>query len=297
MLHRLVICIALLMPAIYAQGNPLLSPAKSTEKDPSISHASHTSSPRGYLNRVPFLKGLLVYQKKLNAYLCERLRRIGEGFSIGHAFVLFALAFLYGIIHSLGPGHAKLIIGSYMLTRNHRMVQSLVAGSVFAATHAGMAVAIYLLLRLVFHFTRSSTESVSAGLYNISGFFVAAIGIAFLIQALMSKRSTTAPAEGFDAKYSLPLLSFASGLMPCPGTLLLLIFSQLAGVAVYGLLSAFFLSLGMAVTVSSVAGLAILARRTISFSTQGKHLEVVLKSIRISGAAVIVVIGSVMCVG
>jgi len=50
---------------------------------------------------------------------------------LGPAFWAYlGLAFAYGVIHALGPGHGKVFVGTYFLTRNATLWQGVLAGSI-----------------------------------------------------------------------------------------------------------------------------------------------------------------------
>jgi ABC-type nickel/cobalt efflux system permease component RcnA len=294
---RVLLMLLLFSPLVRGQGNPLRAPSENAPRKERSLAPRGTGPGAAVMKRMPFVGKLLQWQKKLNEAMCARLRRLREGFSGWHALLLFAIAFVYGVVHALGPGHAKFIMGSYMLAEGHSGRRSLIAGGIFAATHAGMAVVVFLVFSVILHLTKSSADGMSAFLYRASGVFVAVIGVALLVQVVRGGASHETYLGKQTQRLSLPLLSVAAGLMPCPGTLLLLMFSQILGVPVYGLVSALFLALGMAVTVSGAAYVGGLGSKAVWLSTRRKGLTIALRTVQSLGAAVIVLVGVVMFLG
>ena len=279
---------------ISAQQNPFLPPARTASPGDTIVKKPEKIFIYTYRNKIPFLKPLIQYQKKLSQFLTGLLRKIKEDFSVVHLLILFVIAFFYGIIHALGPGHAKVIIGSYMLTSNHTIPHSFLAGGIFAATHVGMALLIFSLFTLVFHVSHADTNNISTILYNISGVMIVLIGILLFVQVFIDYKNRRGQQNRFFQESSLPAISAVAGLMPCPGALLILIFSKLIGITVYGIIAVIFLSLGMALTVSIAGSVGVMANRAVLFSVHGKALKIVTKTVRILGIILIIIIGLLM---
>jgi len=291
-LYKVLLSISIFMVSVHAQQNPLLSSQNSSvcaTQTREVSGADKTL----HVYRVPLLRYVLVWQRKLNAGLSTLLLDVRKSFSVRSALLLFSIAFAYGVVHALGPGHGKVIIGSYMLTQQYSLRLSWLVGGIFAGTHAGMAGGVYALLALAFHWGRTSLDAVSANVYKMSGFLVACIGLVLLYHAIRIKKEEGALSVSAGTKRSLAAVAFVSGLTPCPGTMLLLIFSHVAGVPVYGLISAVFLSIGMAVTITTIAALGKVVQKTIMSS----KAILAAKTLRVVGAVIVFLVGCIMCAG
>ncbi len=279
---------------VNAQQNPFLPSSQAVSSNDTLTKEHTRIHTNRYRNKIPFLRPLIRYQKNLTRFLTGLLRKIKEEFSVTHLLILFVIAFFYGIIHALGPGHAKLIIGSYMLSNKHKIQHSFMAGSIFAATHVGMALLIFSIFNLVLHISHADTNSISTVLYNISGIMIVLIGIILLVHVFMKEENKPGRLNTLLKKSSLPAISVISGLMPCPGALLILVFSKLIGITVYGVISVVFLSLGMALTVSIAGSVGVLASRAVLLSTHGNTLKLIGKTVRIFGTVIIIIIGLLM---
>ena len=123
---------------------------------------------------------------------------------------------------------------------------------------------------------------------------IIAIGIFLLAHAFTNEENKTGRLNTLLQKSSLPAISVISGLMPCPGALLILVFSKLIGITVYGVIAVVFLSLGMALTVSIAGSIGVLASRAVLLSAHGNTLKNIGKAVRILGSVIIIIIGVLM---
>ena len=85
---------------------------------------------------------------------------------------------------------------------------------------------------------------------------------------------------------------FAVGLRPCTGALIVLTFSFLNGLYLAGILSAFAMAIGTAITVSAIATLAVTAKNVALRLSSGSALRSgIFRAMEIGGAALILVMG------
>jgi len=226
---------------------------------------------------------ILEWQRQFHQGLSASLRAAqgpDGGLALG---LLLGFSFLYGVFHTLLPGHQKSVIGAYFVSENARYAQGFLAGALFAVFHAVSAVGVLLLIRLVLQFTAGQslnhatllTQTVSAwGILVVAlvlfGFKLRDIGELRRRAALGTMRRRL----GFDLhdrletayepvpwRRFLPFLFFAA-LLPCPGTLLVLLFSLSLGALGLGLASVAAITLGMATTLTGLALMIIAAKRT-----------------------------------
>ena len=60
-----------------------------------------------------FLKVLVTYQYELNKYISTTIRSVNDDSSIIVSLTVLAVAFLYGLVHAVGPGHGKALVAFY----------------------------------------------------------------------------------------------------------------------------------------------------------------------------------------
>jgi nickel/cobalt exporter len=237
--------------------SPMTAPAAS----PSV-RSSQTSEWRRLYQTS--LRRLVRWQKVLRAKLTRVLRDLRKDPWGRSLWTFLALAFLYGIVHAVGPGHGKAIVGSYFLNRSGTWQQGIHLGFLFAFTHVFSAV----LLLLVGHVLLKATagrllDSASQWLQKVSGLLLIGIGTLLTGRILCSclKNQQNSPPQNFKADLkSLGSVAAAAGLIPCPGAALILLFALSQQLLVPGLLSMLALALGMALTVSLSALATIVTR-------------------------------------
>lgn len=239
-----------------ASGNPFRAPKGNEAADTAQAPSVGTSPKRRALwGRVPALRRLLATQQKLIDRLSNSLRRAKRTMSPMSVVGLLALALLYGMIHSLGPGHAKFLIASHALSNPRGIASVWRAGGLFSVSHAGSALVFFFVFRALLGWGQSGFDTYSAGMLRVSGIMVMVAGMLILLSSLLERAATAATARALGRLSSLHAVAVVAGLVPCPGAFLILVFSALTGVLYLGVSAVVAVSVGMAVTVS-VAGSA-----------------------------------------
>jgi ABC-type nickel/cobalt efflux system permease component RcnA len=219
-----------------------------------------------------WLRGLLSQvnrgQRQLNQALSRELRQLREG-DVGRAAVAIAwIAFLYGVLHAVGPGHGKLVVSSLFVARDVRLRTAIGISGLVSLLQAASAIALVSVVSLVlgrggFDVLRDSrhVELVSYGL-------IVLIGLAMLGGALHEiwdhrRRgpSPEHPAALRGAGSIPPGLVLATGATPCASAVIILLFALGQGVFLVGVAAALVMAVGMGLTVSLVGLLAIAVRR------------------------------------
>lgn len=197
---------------------------------------------------------------------------------------LLAATILYGVLHALLPGHQKGLVAGYLLGRDTRKGEAVVLGALVGLAHLSSSVLAYSGM-LLLKFLAEGALSLFEAQRTVSQVFsaVAASGTLLLSVALMRgslgalrevrrRHDLEEVARLMDV--SLPerdaprppprgrMLSmvFVASLVPCPGTLLVLLFAFSLQNHLAGLLAAAGISLGAGLTVGLIAGLTHWAR-------------------------------------
>ncbi len=81
------------------------------------------------------------WQARLNREVTQQLRSLGDEGTTAALWALLATGFLYGIVHTLGPGHGKAVVVAYFLdgTRKRGWIDGIFAGAWIAITHTAAA--------------------------------------------------------------------------------------------------------------------------------------------------------------
>jgi nickel/cobalt exporter len=273
---------------VQAKASPFSAP-ESNKQSASISAPSMTS--------VIWFK-ILKTQKDINQKITHYLNEIKKGDNSSVIWLVFGLAFLYGILHSIGPGHGKLIILSYFTAYEAKWPSAIMMGFQIAFIHASSAVILVLSVKNIakYIFMAASASRELLFLKLISYGAIIFMGFFLLWQAYKSskKRVPQNIKETVKANKSQWVLALSIGLIPCTGALLILFYAMAKQMLFIGISSVFFMALGMAVTLSTIGAVYIIARQKISYFTVPKKKKKYLLFFHYAGAGLIALIGSIL---
>lgn len=190
------------------------------------------------------------------------------------------LAFLYGVAHAAGPGHGKMIVISYFLAHRARLRDGLWMGVRIALTHVAAALVIVLGLFLLFNGHPGPDFESSREIRLVAYAGMIALGLWFLIDASERLRRgeslaacghdhgpghaphAHAPAPSTTAadRWRARLTGLIAGAVPCTGAIIVLVFCAANGLWLAGLLMVSAIALGMAVTMTGLGLLTLVAR-------------------------------------
>ncbi|MEM6711393.1 MAG: nickel transporter [Pseudomonadota bacterium] len=98
-------------------------------------------------------------------------------------WLLLGLSFAYGVVHAAGPGHGKVVIGSYMLASKETARRGAFLAVGAALLQATMAVAVVGLLAGVFGLTRQVLSEVTISLERFSYVLIVMLGGYLMVKA------------------------------------------------------------------------------------------------------------------
>jgi ABC-type nickel/cobalt efflux system permease component RcnA len=185
-------------------------------------------------------------------------------------FLLLLVSTLYGIVHAIGPGHRKTIIFTLFLTQPTKRWESAAAGFLAAGAHGGTGIVLILLLRLL------TPKSVLQGSERFSLILEGATYLALALVAIILFIKVTRDFIKGGHKHSagsskgIYLTLLSSSLFPCPGAVLILLFSLSLGEIFWGIMAVLALSFGMGITITVIAVLARTGREEL-FNRLSQH--------------------------
>ncbi len=212
-----------------------------------------------------------VWLVKQQAVIRENIAQVMTGIknSEGGAgvLVLLLLSFIYGVFHAAGPGHRKSIVFAYFMTaKKARWYEPLGMGLALAVIHAGTSVlmvgAIALFTRRVF----SVSGQANAFTEYIAYVILLVLSVYLLgskLFELFGKRRREQGKRAYERKKLATV--FLSGVIPCPGATLILIFSLAHGMLPLGTFAVFSMSLGMGLTIAVAGYMSVLGQQAIFY--------------------------------
>jgi ABC-type nickel/cobalt efflux system permease component RcnA len=230
-------------------------------------------------------RALLTFQRETNRLIAQHMKAIRDGETSMPLMMGIALAFAYGVVHALGPGHGKLVVASYFLAREAQIGRGLLMGLQIAICHvvsAVVAVALAdLLLRQAFGGTAAEVGGVRVASYGL----IALIGLIMLAQAARHSRLRRAGVEvgaccghghglaqvrdqghgsgGGRETAQQGALSIGVGLVPCTGSVLILLYALANDILYAGMILVAAIAAGMALTMGGLGILSVVARRVV----------------------------------
>ena len=251
-------------------------------------------------SRVPdsFFSRIAALQRELRQKMTAYARQIQDNPLGSSTWQLMILSMLYGIIHALGPGHGKSIVCSYFLSRRGTMAQVLAFGNLIAFVHVLSATLIVLALAwfagraniAAFHEVEGRLESISYLLIMLIGAFL----LGRTLHEWFSKVHEDREEEVRASTKGMLSLSLASGLMPCPGAALILLFTLILDVFWAGLLAMIPLAVGMGLT-TSIMGCAVVGSTGYALHLGGRSRRTFIlmhRTMACAGAAIIFLLGA-----
>jgi len=257
----------------------------------------------------PLNKPEIISEKTFIDFLSEKLTKLKEDLKLilkdikdnnsflSYLWLLF-FSFLYGVLHAIGPGHGKSLVGSYFLQKNNSYIKALSVSLLIGVVHTFSA---FLLTLVVYHSVGFIFNSTIVNVEQISTKVSAVIIIIIALYLLYKKINKTKTKMTFtkaqvSSKITMPKTThvqslscacnsckttstdlgviLAAGIIPCPGTVTIFLFTMGLGIYFVGFLSAIFMSLGMSLIIFLTAVISVKVRQT---STQNNTLIKILE--------------------
>jgi ABC-type nickel/cobalt efflux system permease component RcnA len=250
---------------------------------------------------------LLTLQRNLNRAIGTHLQAIRDGDSPWAMVVGLAFAFLYGVLHALGPGHGKVVVVSYFLARDARLWRGLLMGGQIAGTHVLSAVVLFWLadlsLKTVLGDSAGAVRDVQLVSYGATA-AVAALMLARAVQRARRRRDGRVSDQMCHHGHGpetghLSLLALCVGLVPCTGAVVIMLFALANDMLVTGTVMVVAIAAGMAVTMSALGVIGILTRGAVvsRWAARGHAPSLATLALEVGGALVILLLSSVLFVG
>ena len=232
-------------------------------------------------------------QKELNSILTKNLKIMQEEFNFKILLTLLLIGFIYGVVHAIGPGHGKMLVGAYFLQGEASIFSSIKIGTIISITHSGSATILGILFGIFIKSAGMYKQDVQNYIGVISGVLIAILGIVYLVLALSKKEHV----HKILAQENETLLGVFSGMVPCPVSLTVILFSIYLKMLWVGIAVVLALSLGMAVTISSIGIIMIKSRDFVEKfgkNRNSKKALIIQKILAASSSLIIIIIGVIL---
>lgn len=194
------------------------------------------------------------------------------------------VAFIFGLLHALLPGHGKLLLGARFAQEGSRR-EAFLLSSIVIGLHIASAVVLVLAGSELLGRTLGNAGRAPV-LEKASNALIVLIGCWLLFQALRPKSHEHRPA-GVG-------LALSAGLIPCPLTTFTMAYAVANNAVMAGLMMSLFFGLGMIGTVVLFPLLALGLRQRGTLLALARHLKLAqaARAIAATSALAIILIGA-----
>jgi ABC-type nickel/cobalt efflux system permease component RcnA len=209
-----------------------------------------------------------------------------------------AAAFFWGMAHALSPGHGKTIVAAYLVGQRGTPWHAAALGGIVTATHTIGVFALGAVTLALSQFI--VPEQLYPWLNLVSGVLVVAIG-ATVLRSRFRRRAHVhhhhhGHGHGHDhglGRRSLLAVGVSGGLLPCPSALVVLLAAISLHRVAFGLLLIVAFSAGLALSITGIGLVAVLAKQVFRRASFDGRLVRLLPA---ASALVILVAGLAMTV-
>jgi nickel/cobalt exporter len=284
-----------------------------------------------------FVGWLLAKQSEFHREMSATIRAAkSDGSAI---WTLLAISFAYGIFHAAGPGHGKAVISSYLVANQETAWRGIVLSFASALMQALVAVVIVAvgawLLNVTAKTMCGAEKTIEIASYALIALFGARLvwtkGGAF-ISALQAQPALAVAAHhhhdhhhGHDHHHDhghhdhsghshgpMPdelagpggwrrglAAILTVGIRPCSGAILVLVFSLAQGLFWAGIAATFVMGLGTAITVATIAVVAVFAKDIARRLSEGRDRGgvLVMRGIEFGAAGLVLLFGAGLLFG
>ncbi len=298
-----------------AQANPFVSGRPSEDIAPAA----------GFSLVMPYFRQIMVWQQQIHEAMTNQIEALKDGQSFTALWLLLAFCFGYGIFHVIAPGHGKVIVSSYFLGNRARWLDGVWAGLIMAIGHTVTAIALVIILNGIMGLGQltalDKTRYVELAGYGM----IMGIGLWLLARAARKKQGCASCCCGHDHhhghghhdhehpqhahpknddtnffhnKQAVSLFT-ATSLVPCTGSMIVLLFTLAQGVLWAGVLSVIAIALGMWLTITVIGTAAIFLRHAILLNEDKPSLwrQRIIRTLNIIAALIITGTGGLLFSG
>lgn len=272
-----------------------------------------------HLHWSAFIQWCLATQITLHRYLVMYLLEIHNHQYSGGVWLLGG-AFLYGVLHAIGPGHGKFIVTTYLSTNKESLFAARAVPFIGSLMQGVSAIAFVFILAIGLNLA-SGDLSVSRWLVEkISAIMIGLFGVFIIYQAYHNLRprrpviSSLKPLHTHNAqcgcgdhgvgmtmaesdwKTRLGVI-LAIGARPCSGAIMILMFANALGMVTWGMVAVMTMALG---TSLSILGLSLAVRyareRTAAFFGDVARHNWLMPAVKIIGGVMLILFAIVLFV-
>ena len=250
-----------------------------------------------------FFTWLAERQHHLNDAIADAFHDVRSGGSRTALALILGLAFFYGVLHAAGPGHGKTVVASYFVAHHARWTSGILMGSLISAIQGVSAIVLVGALAVVLRAKQIEILNRSTMVELVSYGLIVAVGAWTFYRAATGELHHHHEGAAGNHKHAAgrghtldPRLILATGLTPCASAIIILLFALANRAFGLGVVAVAVLTVGMAVTISTIGVAAVLGRRTLiaMIDRAGMETHRLERGLAMTAAVVIVGVSGLM---
>lgn len=279
------------------------------------------------------MRYIIAMQQEYYRAMAGALRAVNLQQSAAAVWGLVSISFLYGVFHAAGPGHGKIVVTSYLLADERDVRRGILLAFLSAFAQAVTAILIVGILAVVIGLSSRGTAGAVPIIERASFVLIASIGVWLIWQAFTRARGkghahhrhahdhhhdhghehgqdcgcghdhahahmpTPAEIRAADGWKGMAAMIVSVGLRPCSGAILVLLFALTQGAFAVGVLSALAMSVGTAITVSTLAILTVFSKNValrLAGTVDSPLTQRIELGLRFAGGIALVLLGAML---
>ncbi|MGL5967755.1 MAG: nickel/cobalt transporter [Kluyvera sp.] len=272
-----------------------------------------------HLHWSAFIQWCLATQITLHRYLVMYLLEIHNHQYSGGVWLLGG-AFLYGVLHAIGPGHGKFIVTTYLSTNKESLFAARAVPFIGSLMQGVSAIAFVFILAIGLNLASGDLSVSRWWIEKISAIMIGLFGVFIIYQAYHNLRprrpviSSLKPLHTHNAQCGCghhgvgitiaesdwktrPGVILAIGARPCSGAIMILMFANALGMVTWGMVAVMTMALG---TGLSILGLSLAVRyareRTAAFFGDVARHNWLIPAVKIIGGVMLILFAIVLFV-
>ncbi|MEL6372794.1 MAG: hypothetical protein AAFR04_02375 [Pseudomonadota bacterium] len=121
---------------------------------------------------------------RLDHAMTTILKAANKGDSVGPFLMILALAFAYGVVHAVGPGHGKLLLGSFMTATNAPARLGITMAVAAAAIQALLAISVVLVVAIGLQGVADAVPALQSTVGTVSFVLLTVLGLMIVLRQL-----------------------------------------------------------------------------------------------------------------
>ncbi|EKK4082208.1 nickel/cobalt transporter [Cronobacter dublinensis] len=222
-----------------------------------------------------FLQWAFSLQVALHRYLVLYLLQLNNHQYTGGVWLISG-AFIYGVLHAIGPGHGKFIVSAYLATNRESLFAARLVPLAGSLMQGISAIAFVFILAVGFNLASGDLSQSRWYLEKASALLIGAFGLFLILRALRSLRAPPLNIHALTPIGSHPAhcgcghhgvgrtqddsdwrsrlgVIFAIGARPCSGAIMIMLFANALGMVSWGIAAVMTMALGTALSIMALS--------------------------------------------